>query len=107
MSIKFGVSPIAWSNDDFPELGGDTTLEQCLAETSKIGFTGIESGGKFPKTSNELLPKLNKENLIDNMINDGLIDAFNRYHMGITAENVAQKFNITRDQQDEFAYNKL
>jgi len=63
MSIKFGVSPIAWSNDDFPELGGDTTLEQCLAETSKIGFTGIESGGKFPKTSNELLPKLNKENL--------------------------------------------
>lgn len=49
--------------------------------------------------------KLNKENLIDNMINDGLVDAFNRYHMGITAENVAQKFNVTRDQQDEFAYN--
>ena len=63
MSIKLGVSPIAWSNDDMPELGGDTTLEQCLIEASKAGFTGIESGGKFPKNSEELLPKLEKENL--------------------------------------------
>jgi len=39
------------------------------------------------------------------MINDGLIDAFNNYHMGITAENVAKKFNISRDEQDEFALN--
>ena len=51
--------------------------------------------------------KLNKENLIDNMINDGLVDAFNRYHMGITAENVAQKFNVTRDQQDKFASSQI
>ena len=63
MSIKLGISPIAWSNDDMPELGGDTTLEQCLSETSKAGFVGIESGGKFPKNSSELLPKLEKENL--------------------------------------------
>ena len=63
MSIKLGVAPIAWSNDDMPELGGDTTLEQCLNEASKAGFSGIESGGKFPKNSNELLPKLEKENL--------------------------------------------
>jgi inosose dehydratase len=63
MSIKLGIAPIAWSNDDMPELGGDTTLEQCLAEASKAGFSGIESGGKFPKNSNELLPKLQKENL--------------------------------------------
>ncbi|MDC1093035.1 myo-inosose-2 dehydratase [Pelagibacteraceae bacterium] len=63
MSIKLGVSPIAWSNDDMPELGGDTTLEQCLNEASKAGFTGIESGGKFPKNSEELLPKLQKVNL--------------------------------------------
>ena len=55
MSIKLGIAPIAWSNDDMPELGGDTTLEQCLAEASKAGFTGIESGGKFPKNSKELL----------------------------------------------------
>ena len=63
MSIKLGVAPIAWSNDDMPELGGETTLEQCLHEARKAGFTGIESGGKFPKNSDELIPKLNKENL--------------------------------------------
>ena len=63
MSIKLGVAPIAWSNDDMPELGGKTTLEQCLSEASRAGFTGIESGGKFPKNSRELLPKLKKENL--------------------------------------------
>tara|TARA_B100001093_G_scaffold4416_1_gene4559 strand:+ start:330 stop:1229 length:900 start_codon:yes stop_codon:yes gene_type:complete len=63
MSIKLGVAPIAWSNDDMPELGGDTSLEQCLSEASKAGFTGIESGGKFPKDSKQLLPKLEKENL--------------------------------------------
>jgi len=43
--------------------------------------------------------------LIDTMIKDGLWDAFNGYHMGNTAENVAQKFQITREQQDEFAFN--
>ena len=48
--------------------------------------------------------KLNKENLLDTMINDGLIDAFNNYHMGITAENVAKKFNVSRENQDEFAF---
>ena len=63
MSIKLGIAPIAWSNDDMPELGGETTLEQCLSEASKAGFTGIEFGGKFPKNSKELIPKLEKENL--------------------------------------------
>jgi|TARA_B100001113_G_scaffold10456_1_gene8241 inosose dehydratase len=63
MSVKLGVAPIAWSNDDMPELGGDTTLEQCLAEASQAGYIGIESGGKFPKKSSELIPKLNKFNL--------------------------------------------
>ncbi|WP_338665069.1 acetyl-CoA C-acetyltransferase [Pararoseomonas sp. SCSIO 73927] len=43
--------------------------------------------------------------LIDTMIKDGLWDAFHGYHMGQTAENVAQKFQITREQQDEFAFN--
>lgn len=43
--------------------------------------------------------------LVDTMIRDGLWEAFNGYHMGTTAENVAQKFQITREQQDELAYN--
>ena len=63
MSVKLGVAPIAWSNDDMPELGGDTSLEQCLDEASKAGYIGIESGGKFPKKSSELIPKLNQFNL--------------------------------------------
>jgi len=63
MSVKLGVAPIAWSNDDMPELGGETTLDQCLQEASQAGYIGIESGGKFPKNSSELIPKLNKYNL--------------------------------------------
>lgn len=47
--------------------------------------------------------KMGDLQLIDTMIRDGLWDAFNNYHMGQTAENVAEKWQITRDQQDEFA----
>ena len=49
MSVKLGIAPIAWSNDDMPELGGDTSIETCLEETKKAGYTGIELGGKFPR----------------------------------------------------------
>ena len=63
MTIKLGVAPIAWSNDDMPELGGKTTLEQCLSEARIAGFSGIESGGKFPKDPSKLIPKLEKEKL--------------------------------------------
>ena len=49
--------------------------------------------------------KISKEKLIDTMINDGLMDAFNNYHMGVTAENIAKKFKISREEQDEFALN--
>tara|TARA_Y100001970_G_scaffold280236_1_gene388874 strand:- start:816 stop:1751 length:936 start_codon:yes stop_codon:yes gene_type:complete len=63
MSVKLGIAPIAWSNDDMPELGGETSLEQCLLEASQAGFIGIESGGKFPKKSKDLIPILNKFNL--------------------------------------------
>lgn len=46
--IHLGTNPIAWSNDDLPELGGATTLETCLAEARSAGFAGIERGHKFP-----------------------------------------------------------
>ncbi len=49
--------------------------------------------------------KLGDTELIDTMIRDGLWDAFNGYHMGVTAENVAEKFQVTRDEQDKFALN--
>ena len=47
--------------------------------------------------------KLLEDKLVDTMIYDGLIDSFNNYHMGITAENVATKYNISREEQDNFA----
>ena len=49
--------------------------------------------------------KLDENKLVDTMINDGLIDSFNNYHMGITAENVAEKYKISRNEQDLFALN--
>ena len=49
--------------------------------------------------------KISEDELIDTMIKDGLLDAFNDYHMGVTAENVAKKFDISRKEQDEFALN--
>jgi inosose dehydratase len=49
MSIRFGVSPIAWVNDDMPELGGATPVETILADARDIGFAGVELGGKFPR----------------------------------------------------------
>jgi acetyl-CoA C-acetyltransferase len=49
--------------------------------------------------------KLGDAELVDSMIKDGLWDAFHGYHMGVTAENVAEKFQVTRDEQDKFALN--
>lgn len=47
--ISYGTNPIAWSNDDDRSLGAHISLEQCLDETAKIGFDGIEKGHKFPE----------------------------------------------------------
>ncbi|HUN72564.1 MAG TPA: myo-inosose-2 dehydratase [Steroidobacteraceae bacterium] len=49
MSNRFGVSPIAWINDDLPELGGETPVETVLRDAHELGFEGIELGGKFPR----------------------------------------------------------
>lgn len=58
MTVKLGTNPIAWTNDDHPELGGDTSLDQCLSETRQAGFSGTEMGGKFPKDAANLAPIL-------------------------------------------------
>ncbi|HAU5565766.1 TPA: myo-inosose-2 dehydratase [Serratia fonticola] len=58
LKAKLGIAPIAWSNDDLPQLGGDTPLETCLAESRLAGFQGVETGGKFPKNSEDLIPLL-------------------------------------------------
>lgn len=58
MTVKIGINPITWTNDDVPELGGDTPLETCLSETAEAGYLGTEMGGKFPRKSTELGPIL-------------------------------------------------
>jgi inosose dehydratase len=61
--VKLGVAPIAWSNNDMLELGGDTPLETCLKEERKAGFTGTETGVKFPMDPTVLGPILKKHRL--------------------------------------------
>lgn len=63
MSIRFGVSPIAWINDDMPEIGGTTPVETVLADARDIGFSGIELGGKFPREPDELKALLGRYGL--------------------------------------------
>lgn len=49
IEIKLGIAPIAWTNDDLPELGKENTFEQCISEMALSGFTGTEIGNKYPK----------------------------------------------------------
>ncbi len=63
MTIRFGVSPIAWANDDMPELGGDTPLENILDDIQQLGFEGVELGGKFPRDASILKPLLARHQL--------------------------------------------
>ncbi|MGH1559352.1 myo-inosose-2 dehydratase [Caulobacter segnis] len=63
MTIRFGASPIAWINDDMPELGGDTPLESVLADCQAIGFSGVELGGVLPRDPAVLKPLLDRYGL--------------------------------------------
>ena len=63
MTIRWGVSPIAWSNDDLPELGGAITLDQLLTDVRDIGFDGVELGNKFPRDPDELEPIMRRYGL--------------------------------------------
>ncbi len=84
---------------------GSQQIQLNQAEIVVVG--GVESMSNAP----HLIPnyrftkELEQKNLIDSMIHDGLTDAFSHTHMGITAENVAKKYNVTREEQDQFALN--
>ena len=86
-SIASGFHSILSKNSDIVVAGGQESMSQAphvvhLRNGKKIGDT----------------------DLVDSMIKDGLWDAFNGYHMGVTAENVAQQFQVTRKDQDKFAF---
>lgn len=58
MKAKLGIAPIAWWNDDLAELSDDVSLEECLRQASVAGFTGMETGRRFPMNMGELGPIL-------------------------------------------------
>lgn len=62
-SVSLGIAPIAWTNDDLPELGGENTFEQCISEMALAGFTGCEVGNKYPKDPAVLKPYLDLRGL--------------------------------------------
>jgi len=63
MEIRLGIAPIAWTNNDLPQLGGETSLETCLTESRQAGFSGTETGVKFPMDPKILGPILARHEL--------------------------------------------
>ena len=86
-SIASGYHSILSDNSNIVIAGGQESMSQAP-----------------PRNSSKKWKKLGDTELVDSMIKDGLWDAFNGYHMGITAENVAQQFQVTRKDQDKFAF---
>src|SRR6184192_1016868 len=105
-----------------PEVGAMTVNKVCGSGLKAVGLaaqavkTGdrliVVAGGMESMTNAPyLLPqarkgyRLGNAQIIDSMVHDGLWDVYNNYHMGVTGENVAEKYGITREEQDEFALN--
>ena len=105
-----------------PETGAMTINKVCgsglkavalAAQAVQTGNSSIVVAGGMESMTNApyLLPqarkgyRLGNATIVDSMVHDGLWDVFNDYHMGITGENVAEKYGITREEQDEFAVN--
>src|SRR5246500_4412797 len=105
-----------------PEVGAMTVNKVCgsglkavglAAQAVKTGDSLIVVAGGMESMTNApyLLPqarkgyRLGNAQIIDSMVHDGLWDIYNNYHMGITGENVAEKYGITREEQDQFALN--
>ena len=105
-----------------PEVAALTINKVCGSGLKAIGLAaqGIQTGnaeivvaGGMESMTNApyLLPqarkgyRLGNSQIIDSMVNDGLWDVYNNYHMGMTGENVAEKYGIRREEQDEFALN--
>jgi inosose dehydratase len=63
MKAKLGIAPIAWWNDDLEELSDDVSLEECLSQASTAGFTGMETGRRFPMDAKVLIPILARYNI--------------------------------------------
>ena len=63
MSVRIGINPLSWTNDDLPTLGAETPLEVCLSEGKQAGFSGFELGNKFPRQPEVLGPIIDSHQL--------------------------------------------
>lgn len=83
---------------------GRQAIQLGEAEVVVVGGTENMSQAPFLMENHRFGHKFGNDQVVDSMINDGLSDAFGQYHMGITAENVAEQFQVSRKEQDAFAY---
>jgi acetyl-CoA C-acetyltransferase len=112
-AIFGGLSPATGAMTINKVCGSGLKAVALAAQAVETGNSSIVVAGGMESMTNApyLLPqarkgyRLGNAQIIDSMVHDGLWDIFNDYHMGITGENVAQKYGIARDEQDEFALN--
>ncbi len=85
--VRLGVSPLSWTNDVLEDLGGETPLEQCLAEAAQAGYEGIELGRKFPRDPAVLGP----------LLRDHGLELASGWHSGLLAErSVVEELKAVR-----------
>jgi acetyl-CoA C-acetyltransferase len=112
-AIFGGLSPATGAMTINKVCGSGLKAAALAAQAVQTGNASIVVAGGMESMTNApyLLPqarkgyRLGNSQVIDSMINDGLWDIYNDYHMGVTGENVAEKYGITREEQDEFAVN--
>lgn len=80
-------------------------IKEGSSDIILAGGTESMSNAPYLLKNNRYGKRMGNDTVVDSMINDALWDAFNDYHMGVTAENIARKYNISREEQDEFSAN--
>jgi acetyl-CoA C-acetyltransferase len=112
-AIFGGLSPATGAMTINKVCGSGLKAVALAAQAVQTGNSSVVVAGGMESMTNApyLLPqarqgyRLGNAEIIDSMVHDGLWDVFNNYHMGITGENVAEKYGITREEQDQFALN--
>ncbi|MGC2648012.1 MAG: acetyl-CoA C-acetyltransferase [Candidatus Sulfotelmatobacter sp.] len=112
-AIFAGLSPVTGAMTINKVCGSGLKAVALAAQAVQTGNSSIVVAGGMESMTNApyLLPQARKgyrlgdAKVIDSMVHDGLWDIYNDYHMGVTGENVAEKYGITREEQDEFAVN--
>src|ERR1022692_10303 len=112
-AIFAGLSPATGAMTINKVCGSGLKAVALAAQAVQTGNSSIVVAGGMESMTNApyLLPqarkgyRLGNGKVIDSMVHDGLWDIYNDYHMGVTGENVAEKYGITREEQDEFAVN--